>query len=182
MNKHPFDWLNDNKSHFSPNLNGHYGVPLGPYISTLPLISTDGKILDLGCGNGMLLKFLMEFSERDLIPYGIDYKKECIEYLQKKILPEYKDNFKITEIKEFDFIDAPYDIIITNPFYCYPEVNEFKEKLLSVLNKDGIIIYRIHNDVLENFNIKEIDDLIAILGKDLTISVGSGLWLATLNK
>ena len=34
-----FDWLNNNSSHFSPNLNGYSGIPTGAYISTLPLIT-----------------------------------------------------------------------------------------------------------------------------------------------
>lgn len=130
----------------------------------------------------MLLKFLMEFSKRKLVPYGIDYKNECIDDLQKNILPEYKNNFQVRYIDEFDFPDAPYDIIITNPFYSYPKMNEFKDKLLSVLSKDGIIIYRIHTDVLKHYKINKIADLLKLLGNCFTVSIGAGLWFATLKK
>jgi len=79
-------WLENHRNFFSPEMNGYSNVPIGPYLSTLPLIDGNGKIIDSGCGNGMLLKFLIEFSGHSLIPFGIDLNEKAIAQASKEIL------------------------------------------------------------------------------------------------
>ena len=55
----------------------------------LSLIDHGGKVLDLGCRNGLLLKHLVENSKYDLIPYGVDFIEESIRQVKEIILPQY---------------------------------------------------------------------------------------------
>lgn len=51
-----------------------------------------GTLLDIGCGNGFLLRCLQEWSGFDLIPYGIDIDTERIGEA-KHIFQTYPDHF-----------------------------------------------------------------------------------------
>jgi 2-polyprenyl-3-methyl-5-hydroxy-6-metoxy-1,4-benzoquinol methylase len=55
------------------------------------LAGVSGNVLDLGCGNGMLLRSLCE-GRPDLVPYGIDSNKEVIDRA-RQILPKFRENF-----------------------------------------------------------------------------------------
>jgi 2-polyprenyl-3-methyl-5-hydroxy-6-metoxy-1,4-benzoquinol methylase len=55
------------------------------------LRGVQGNILDLGCGNGALLKRIWE-TNSSLVPYGIDAKAESIRHA-KELLPQFAGNF-----------------------------------------------------------------------------------------
>ena len=81
----------------------------------------------------MLCLFLMEFSNHNLIPYGIDVNEKSIERA-KELLPEFKSNFIVKNVNDYDFSEGPFDIIITNPFYARDTIDNFLTKCLSGLN------------------------------------------------
>ncbi len=56
-------------------------------------INKDGELLDVGCGNGFLIKCLSEWSGFKIIPYGIDIDANYIKQA-KELFPEYSGNFK----------------------------------------------------------------------------------------
>jgi 2-polyprenyl-3-methyl-5-hydroxy-6-metoxy-1,4-benzoquinol methylase len=60
------------------------------------LSQSSGRILDLGCGNGVLLHKIW-FNHQNVIPCGIDVIPEKIDHA-KLLLPEYKNNFAIANI------------------------------------------------------------------------------------
>lgn len=77
-------------------------------------INKSGTFLDLGCANGFLLKCLQEWSNHDIVPYGVDFRPEYISDA-KNIFPMHTNNFKTDLIKsgstlpqnfpeKFDFI------------------------------------------------------------------------------
>jgi len=171
------NWFNENSKNFTVDMNGYSKAPYGAYLSTLSLIDRGGKIVDLGSGNGMLLKFLMEFSGKNLIPYGIDVNKRAIKKA-KSLISEYSANFQITPLQDFQYDNAPYDIIITNPFYS-KQTMSFSNMLKTKLSPNGKIIYRLHNDVLERNSINSVNRLQNFIGNDFNISRGNGLWFAT---
>ena len=152
-------WLEDNEKYFSKEMNGYSRAPIGPYLSTLPLIDRDGRAMDLGSGNGMLLKFLMTFSNHNLIPYGIDLNEEAIGQAVNEILPDFAGNFEIGDIVDYQFPKGKFDIIITNPFYSKPNMEEFTERCLDNVNPKGRLIYRIHSEVLVNNNVERLDNI-----------------------
>ncbi|MBL7206686.1 MAG: class I SAM-dependent methyltransferase [Candidatus Aenigmarchaeota archaeon] len=78
-------WYEEQRKYFSIEMNGYRNPPELQYASILPLIDRDGKVLDAGCGNGMLLKFLMEFSGHNIVPFGIDTWDEAIEQAKTEV-------------------------------------------------------------------------------------------------
>lgn len=148
---HPIDWLESNEKYFTVEMNGHDAPPIGRYVSSLTLIDRDGKITDLGCGNGMLLKFFLLYSGRQLVPYGIDRCEAPIKQAQEIILPEYAENFRVLNVKDYHFDDGPFDIILTNPMYVYPRITEFTKECIDNLNKGGRLIYKFTHDSLAEY-------------------------------
>ena len=154
--KDPMEWLRDNRRHFSREMNGYSDIPIKAYFSTLPLIDRDGHVADLGCGNGMLLKFIMNFSGHLLVPYGIDVNEKAVREAKEAILPaDYADNFRVCDVMDYDFREGPFEIIISNPLYACqkgkkPRIMEFTEACLGSLSPGGRLIYRVHRDGLES--------------------------------
>lgn len=178
--EHPIDWLSNNKELFSVELNGYSGVPIGAYLSTLPLIFNSGKILDLGSGNGALLLFLTKFSKKELEPYGVDIKDTVIEQA-KQLLPEYENNFKIGNVNDAKF-EAKFEIIITNPFYGKPDITTYINKCLDMLTDNGYLLFRVHRDVLEYNNVNSMVENSELSKYDIKTSTGVGLELGILEK
>ncbi len=77
-------------------LNGHkrecVKSLLGIFESLAPYIK-EGKYLELGCGTGILGKFLYSFHKKNLVPYGIDINQKAI-LLAKKNNHKFRENFK----------------------------------------------------------------------------------------
>jgi trans-aconitate methyltransferase len=111
-----FEWLENHKEYFSVGKNGYSGPPYRYYACLLPMIDRAGKLMDLGCGNGMLLKCALELSGHFIIPYGIDSEKECIKEA-KTVLPSYSENLHVGDIRDYDFYEGPFDMLLTNPFH-----------------------------------------------------------------
>jgi hypothetical protein len=55
------------------------------------LTGLQGNILDLGCGNGVLLKKICAGNDA-LVPYGIDMKTSCLDHA-RELLPSFDENF-----------------------------------------------------------------------------------------
>jgi len=175
------EWFENNKDKFSLDLNGYLVLPMEAYDSTLPFIHKNGKVIDLGCGNGMLLKFLMEFSGHELTPYGIDNKEALIAKAKEELL-DFKDNFKVDDVKTHNFSNSTFDIIITNPFYTRPNMKEFTKKCIEHLNTGGRIIFRVHNDVLEKNNIKDITEVNDFKDFNMKITKNNVLTIGIIDK
>jgi len=66
---------------------------------TTAAINSNGKILDIGCANGFFLRCLQEWSDYDLLPYGIDINPEFIE-AAKKLFRSKEENFKVSSLQK----------------------------------------------------------------------------------
>lgn len=175
-------WFKSNKHRFSIELNGYDNSPIGPYIGTLALIDRSGKILDIGAGNGMQLKFLTTFSYHNLIPYGVEINAKAFNQSINEILPEYSKNFKLIDIKDYDFKEGPFDIILVdNPLIAYPtyDIVEFTKICMKHLSAMGKIIYKIHADALRKYNIT---DLSVFQNLGMQISSGQKLIFCVLTR
>ena len=123
----------------------------------------------------MLLKFIMEFSEHNIIPYGIDTNPEAIKYAVEEVLPEFSDNFLIDSIDSFHSEKFKFDIIICNPFHSKKNINFIIDKYLNMLLKNGKLIFRVHDDVLEKMNISKFEDINKSIQYNINFSRGAAV-------
>jgi SAM-dependent methyltransferase len=89
------------------------------------LINKPGTIIDIGCANGFLLRSLQEWSDFELIPYGIDISELHIRQAKKLFFQTYDQaghdlsgNFACASIEEAAWLGghrlpAQYDFV-----YC----------------------------------------------------------------
>lgn len=118
---------------------------LKKFIFFLP---TKAKILDVGCGGGQDLKFLIDKGFSGL---GIDVSKKMIE-LAKKYAPQL--NFKVADVVNMPNTKA-YDAIWCCRVFNHISINEqdkFLDKLTHLLKKDGILyLTSVTSDTGENY-------------------------------
>ena len=88
------------------------------------LADKGGEVLDLGCGNGALLKTLHE-ANPDIIPYGIERDPDRLEHVQS-LLPQFITNFLVADLFDADPMwpeDRRYTLALLMPGRLL-EVNE----------------------------------------------------------
>lgn len=76
---------NDGSDIFRPN--GFDSYPEEVYDLFLSLVDHDGDVIDLGCGNGLMLSHLLKKSKHKLVPHGVDFMEESIKQAKERILP-----------------------------------------------------------------------------------------------
>jgi len=105
--------------------------PTEIYNLFLSLIDHDGKVIDLECGNGLMLKHLVTNSKYELISYGADFIKESIKQTKEIALPEYSDNFIVANVVEADLGENSFDFIFFDPYIVHPDdLENMVDKLL----------------------------------------------------
>ncbi len=150
---------NDGSDILAPN--GFKEYPEGIYNVFLSIIDRDGNIIDLGCGNGLLLKHLVTKSKHKLTPYGVDFIEESINQAKTIILPKYKDNFIIGNIVEIELKENMFDIIIFDPTAIHVDDHEITiRKILRVCRKGGKIIFYVYKDMLRILKIVKLIPLL----------------------
>ncbi|MEK6934599.1 MAG: class I SAM-dependent methyltransferase [Nanoarchaeota archaeon] len=91
------------------------------------------KILDNGCGSGLLLR---DLKDKDLELYGVDISKEMVEAARKEII-----NVKVADSEELPFKDGFFDII-----FCRASIHHFHSygkslrEMKRVLKKKGKLV------------------------------------------
>lgn len=126
------------------------------YAYLLTIIKSGGKIIDFGCGNGMMLKFVVMNAKRALIPYGVDWLSESIKQAKKTIFSEFKKNFVCMNIRDYDFSSGAFQYIVTNPAYLLEnDWNSFYETCMKNLNDGGHLILTIPPGDFQEFNFME---------------------------
>jgi SAM-dependent methyltransferase len=83
-----------------------------PLLDLIPQVAQGGNIVDLGCGNGVLLKALRDHYP-NFIPYGVDVNPAAIGHA-KQLLPEFADHFVVGDL--FDYrLPRGVDIVLLMP-------------------------------------------------------------------
>lgn len=110
----------------------------------LPEEDKNCRVLDLGCGNGILSELVFQKLPHSFV-VGFDLTKNMLNAFEKK-LSDYSGNF---ELKQGDFrtdsIGKDYDIIIaglTLHHLTWQEREKFYQDLYSSLNTGGLFIAR----------------------------------------
>ena len=108
-------------------------------------IHSDGTILDIGCAGGFFLKSLQEWSEFNLVPYGIDIDGIYIKKAQM-LFPEQQDHFVTLDVKNIEQLSAyglpqQYDFVYISTFNLTKNDNiDFIQKKILPLAKKRLII------------------------------------------
>ncbi|MEO7523422.1 MAG: methyltransferase domain-containing protein, partial [Ferruginibacter sp.] len=117
-----------------------------PFHDLLPL---QGKILDIGCGNGFLC-YMLNFMAPGRQVTGMDYDEEKIETANNCFSRNSNINFEVADIAKLEI--ANYDAIIMADVLHYlqpKEQREVIEKCIRHLNPGGRIIIRDGNKDLQ---------------------------------
>ncbi|MGN0143658.1 MAG: class I SAM-dependent methyltransferase [Clostridium sp.] len=95
------------------------------------------KMLDLGCGNGNILKIINKMLSTDL--YGIDISKNMIREARKNL----GTNVKLTvgDAENLPYNDEEFSVVLCNAsFHHFPNPDIVLSEIKRVLKKDGILI------------------------------------------
>lgn len=122
-----------------------YGYTFDEWTQARSFISSafhkSGSVLDIGCGNGFLLRCLQEwvFPQR-LIPFGIDVEKSFIDD-SKRLFPHEENHFAVLSVDLIEDIEqrmlpGQYDFV-----YCsITHSPVIIRKLLRLINSHGRLI------------------------------------------
>jgi len=111
-------------------------------------VKTNAKILDVGTGTGVLVKFLLATSPAKIV--AVDIAERMIAVAQKKYPNESRVDFKVADIREFK--EKGFDYIFL--YSVYPHFDDKEglfNHLASLLNEDGKIVIA-HSESKEKIN------------------------------
>jgi len=97
----------------------------------IPYIKDNFNILDLGCGNGRLLKSLLE-ADKKFSYTGVDFSNELIEQAKKQF-PNF--NFQLSDIREADFKAKSFDMIFSIATFHHLENKKERQEILDKIYK-----------------------------------------------
>lgn len=96
----------------------------------IPYIKDNDKILDLGCGNGRLIRALTEANKKfDYL--GVDFSPDLIKYA-KQAFPDKK--FIISDISEVSFTPASFDAVFIIATFHHLDTKKQRLELLQKIN------------------------------------------------
>ena len=142
-------WKNNDEGNlYRPN--GFENLPENIYQAFCEQIDKNGKILDLGCGNGLMLRYLMEATGYKLIPYGIDFIKPPIKQAKEVLHPQYAAHFVVGNVIDYSFKSGPFDFIFATIHHIHPaDRGKYLQKIKKHCKKEGKIIFYEYSDVLK---------------------------------
>lgn len=103
------------------------------------LNSSSGKILDVGCGPGLLVKELSGRS-KDFQVIGIDTSQEAIKLAQKNCRSLKNSRFLIANASKLPFLDSSFDLVVCkDSLHHFPNLKGALQEMLRVLKPKGTL-------------------------------------------
>lgn len=98
--------------------NGYSEPPWAIYEQFLRVVDRPGPILELGCGNGLLLRFLCDLSGHTLRPFGVDIKEARIREAREAVFPGREACFVQADLRGGVYHPGPFTTLLVNPLYA----------------------------------------------------------------
>jgi SAM-dependent methyltransferase len=131
------DWFFRRAALFSQN--GYRLPPRGMYQAILELVDRPGSILELGCGNGLLLRFLHDHAKHRLDCCGIDINEAAIQTAQTQVFPEQPQAFSVGDVRTYAPRPGQHSLILANPLYADPGYYQQQSGQIQRLSGEGFI-------------------------------------------
>lgn len=117
-----------------------------------------GRILDLGCGTGLLLRHLVERASRWAIPYGVDFLEEAVEAARRNFPRRYASNFVCCDIMSF-LPKMSFQYVLLEPSLLFEKDRWLAvERMLSCLDEGGALVLYAYHDSMVAYSIRTIED------------------------
>ena len=131
--------------------NGYSRYPKLIYQRLSEYVVSSGAILELGSGNGLFLKHLIENNLKlNINATGVDNNGNLVNHGNNEILLNINAKLIKMDIRDFDIKKEVYDYIFTNPIYFNP--GYYNQRF-------GTLSYLINDNSIENIARKCVDGL-----------------------
>jgi SAM-dependent methyltransferase len=136
---------------FSPR-GGNLQVKIRDLVFNQLVWDGDGKLLDIGCGNGVLaIEAAKKYPKAQIVGVdywggGWEYSKECCEKNAQLANVAERTSFRKASAAKLPFEDESFDVALSN--FVFHEVRDVKDKravireALRVLKKDGLFVFQ----------------------------------------
>src|SRR4051794_33613710 len=106
------EWFRTYGNSFTTN--GYARPPWKIYEQFLKVVDRPGPILELGCGNGLLLRFLCDLSGHQLQPYGADINADAVREARAATFPDRADCFAHADLRDGIPFPGPFATVLAN--------------------------------------------------------------------
>jgi len=105
----------------------------------LQLLKSDkSRILEIGCGTGMLSLYLGKKNPRLNIE-AIDLSPKAIEVAKKQLGKQHNIKFRVGDVNNLPFKDATFDVVVGNSILHHVDFDKVVKEVKRVLKPNGII-------------------------------------------
>jgi len=121
----------------------------------IPYLPVGGKILDLGCGNGRLLKVIQSAGQK--YEYlGVDFSAKLLDQARQQFPGE---NFQQADMSKLDFPVASFDVVCLIASFHHLDSKKEREELLNKIYswlKPGGVLFMTNWNLLQSKYLKYI--------------------------
>lgn len=130
FNQHAAGWLD--RHYLNPDT-GRYDLHEAGFERLLPLlrISPGATVLDVGCGTGVLVPYLLAAMGRDGILYEMDYAEAMIAENRRRHT-DSRIRFLVEDIADLSLPESSCDVVVC--FACFPHFHD-KAKALRLMQR-----------------------------------------------
>jgi len=99
-------------------------------------ISVGSRVLDLGCGNGMIAEYISDQTSAHVT--GVDFIEKAIQDARQRTIPKRERfDFRVMDFQHLQFPPASFDVIISIDTLYFTDIFETLSRCLPFLKENG---------------------------------------------